>query len=308
MESRVSIVAVVGPTGVGKTAFALKLAPVLGAEVVCADSRQVYRYLDIGTAKPGPEERRVCAHHLLDVADPDEPFDVADYCRLAHAAIEDVVSRGRAVVLCGGSGLYVRALLRGLFPGPKADPELRQRLLREGDGPTLHRRLAGCDPEAATRIHPNDVMRVVRALEVYELSGEPISRRQRVHGFAERRYDAMTIGLHRERGALREGIARRCREMVRDGLVEEVRDLWRRGYGPQLAPLRSLGYRHVGAHLEGKRTLADAVEEMTTDTCRYAKRQLTWFRNDPHVMWFHAHDEVEAALGAGRAFVARCGQ
>lgn len=297
------IVAVVGPTSVGKTAFSLRLAVELNAEILCADSRQVYRYLDIGTGKPTAAERAVAAHHLLDVVDPDEGFDVADYCRLARAAISEIATRGRAVVVCGGSGLYIKALLRGLFPAPKADPILRRRLLEEEGAVSLHRRLAGVDSEAAARIHPHDIVRTVRALEVYELTGRPISAWQKEHAFMDSPYPACVLGLYREREALRAAISSRCAGMVAAGLLAEVRGLWERGYGAELAPLRTLGYRHMGAHLRGECTLSEALAQMTADTRRYAKRQLTWFRHDPEVSWFHADRDEAAALHAARRFV-----
>jgi len=304
--THVRAVAIVGPTSVGKTRLALRLATLLNAEIVCADSRQVYRYLDIGTGKPTQAERGAVSHHLLDVVPPDEDFDAAKFARLARQAIRDINARGRRVIICGGSGLYVRALLNGLFPGPKADRALRRRLVQEHEagGPgLLHRRLASRDPEAAARLHPHDLVRVIRALEVYELTGRPLSELQRAHESPEPPCFAMTIGLWRERDALRTAIASRCAAMVAGGLVEEVRGLWMRGYGPQLAPLTTLGYRHMGAHLLGERTLADALAEMTLDTCRYAKRQLTWFRSDPRCRWFHAEREEGIAIAAARRFI-----
>jgi tRNA dimethylallyltransferase len=305
MESAPLVIAVVGPTAVGKTALALRIATAVGGEIVCADSRQVYRHLDIGTGKPTVEERSIAPHHVIDVVAPDEPFDVADYAGMARQAIADIAARGRPAVLCGGSGLYVKAVLRGLFRGPKKDAVLRWRLQGEDVPPgTLHRRLAECDPSAAARVHAHDLVRVIRALEVFELTGRPISAWQQDHGFGDTWYRSMTIGLCRERGALRAAIASRCEEMVRLGLPDEVRALSERGYGPELAPLRTLGYRHMGAYLRGERTLAAALADMITDTCRYAKRQLTWFRADPDVAWFDAGTGAEVALATACSFVA----
>jgi tRNA dimethylallyltransferase len=299
-------VAIVGPTSVGKTALALRLAPILDAEIVCADSRQVYRYLDIGTGKPTASEQAGAPHHLLDVVAPDEHFDAVEFSCLAREAIRDVTARGRRVIICGGTGLYVRALLKGLFPGPKADPEVRARLGAEekAGGPGfLHRRLAACDPAAAARIHPNDSVRLIRALEVHELTGRPLSELQRSQGHAPPPCVALTIGLWREREQQRAAITARCAAMVAEGLVEEVRGLWMRGYGPDLAPLRTLGYRHMGVHLKGEQTLDEALAAMTVDTCQYAKRQLTWFRADPDCRWYHAGEEQDAAVAAAQRFV-----
>ena len=294
----------VGPTAVGKTRLALELAQHLDAEIVAADSRQVYRHLDIGTGKATRAEQARARHHLLDVVAPDVRFDVADYVHLARRAIVDIAARGRAVVVCGGTGLYVKALLRGLFPGPKADPGLREKLLASGDARALHDRLSECDAEAARRIHPHDLVRTVRALEVHTLTGRSMSEWQRAHGFATPIYDALVVGLWRERDTLRRAIAERCEDMIRQGLVEEVRSLWTHGFGPDLAPLRTLGYRHMGAHLRAECTLAEALAGMIADTGRYAKRQVTWFRGEPEVRWFEA-DDTSGVLEASRRFLER---
>jgi len=296
----------VGPTGVGKTRAALHLASQLDAEIVCADSRQVFRYMDIGTGKPTPAERALARHHLLDVVDPDGAFDAADFSEAARESIAGIAERGRSVIICGGSGLYVRALLQGLFPGPKADPAVRERLRaaleREGAA-ALHRTLAATDPDAAARLHRNDTTRVIRALEVAELTGRPLSVWQREHAFRQQQYSAMTVALWLERDTHRAQIATRCACMVDAGLVDEVRALWSRGYGPDLPALRTLGYRHIGRHLRQAGSLADALDSMTRDTCRYAKRQLTWFRADPNSRWFHAERDEAALVEAAKAFL-----
>jgi tRNA dimethylallyltransferase len=302
----VRVVAIVGPTGVGKTRAALRLASQLDAEIVCADSRQVFRYMDIGTGKPTPAERSVAPHHLLDVVDPDGAFDAADFGGAAREAIAGIARRGRSVIICGGSGLYVRALLQGLFPGPKADPAVRKRLradLDRGGADALHRTLAATDPDAAARLHPNDTTRVIRALEVAELTGRPLSVWQREHAFRQQTYSAMTVGAWLERETHRAQIASRCAAMVDAGLVGEVRALWSRGYDPDLPALQTLGYRHMGGHLRQEASLGDALDDMIRDTCRYAKRQLTWFRTDPTCQWFHADREETALVAAAKAFL-----
>ena len=281
------IVALVGPTGTGKTALALRIAERLDAEIVNCDSRQVYRYLDIGTAKPSAEERRAVPHHLFDVVDPDQGFDCARYRALARAAIADIRARGRRVVLVGGTGLYLKVLRYGLAPAPPRDAALRRRLedLEDAEPGALHRRLAGRDPAAATRLHPHDRVRLIRALEVGELTGTTLSARQAAHGFRAAELECRVIGLTMERAALRARLDARCRAMLEAGLVDEVRALWQRGFGPELAPLQSIGYREIGAHLRGECDLERALADMQRATHRFAKRQRTWFRADPTVHW-----------------------
>ena len=281
------VVALVGPTGTGKTALALRIAERLDAEIVNCDSRQVYRHLDIGTAKPSAEERRAVPHHLFDVVDPDQGFDCARYRELARAAIADIRARGRRVVLVGGTGLYLKVLRYGLAPAPPRDAALRRRLqdMEDAEPGALHRRLAGRDPAAAARLHPHDRVRLIRALEVGELTGTTLSARQAAHGFRAAELECRVIGLTMERAALRARLDARCRAMLEAGLVDEVRALWQRGFGPELAPLQSIGYREIGAHLRGECDLERALADMQRATHRFAKRQRTWFRADPTVDW-----------------------
>jgi len=292
------LVLITGPTATGKTALALELAPRYHAEIVSADSRQVYRYLDIGTAKPSPAERAAVPHHLLDVVDPDERFDSARFRTLARAAIQDIMRRGKRVFVVGGSGLYLRALTRGLFAGPAADPQLRARLYdqeRQAGRGFLHRWLCQVDPAVAARLHPHDTVRVIRALEVFLLSGTPMSQWQRAHGYRERQFSTLMIGLVADRETLARRIAHRCCQMIQEGLVDEVRRLWAQGYGPELPPLRTIGYAQIGAMLQGRYTLAEAVAEICKETRRLAKRQLTWLRAEPEVRWCPAAQAREVA-------------
>jgi len=284
------VVAVVGPTGTGKTALALALARALDGEIVNADSRQVYRGLDIGSAKPSPEERAVLPHHLFDIVAPDAVFDCAQYRSLAVEALTGIAARGRVAVLVGGTGLYLRALRHGLFPGPPRDPALRQRLAAaEAAAPgELHRRLAAVDTAAAARLHPHDLVRLTRALEVFELTGRPLSEWQDTHRFAAEAMPMAVIGLDLPRELLYTRLDRRCAEMLAGGMIAEVEGLWRAGYGPELPALHSIGYREVGRFLRGLCTLEEAREDMARATRRYAKRQLTWFRADPSVHWLDA--------------------
>jgi tRNA dimethylallyltransferase len=289
------IAAIVGPTGTGKSELALALAERIGAEIVNADSRQVYRGLDIGSAKPTPAERARVPHHLYDVVDPDQPFDCARYRELAAAAIADIEARGTNVLLVGGTGLYIKVLRYGLFAGPRRDSELRARLegLEDARPGALHEQLSSVDPSGATRIHPHDRVRLIRALEVRELTGRPISDWQAEHGFRAAAIDCRVIGLGLDRGVLYERIDARCRRMVSEGLIDEVRSLFAR-YDPALGPLQSIGYREIGAHVRGLSTLDEAVGAMARATRRFAKRQVTWFRADATIVWVDA-----AATGAG---------
>ena len=283
------LVVIAGPTASGKTALGIELAGLCNTEIVSADSRQVYRYLDIGTAKPTPHERRAARHHLLDVVEPDAGFDVARFRQLAQTAIADIVQRGKHALVVGGTGLYIRALTRGLFDGPPADSALRARLRQQEDdvgGSFLHRQLQQIDPPAAARLHPNDRPRLIRALEVFLLSGTPLSQWQARHGFRERPFDTLTIGLERDRASLHERIGRRCREMVQKGLVEELRGLWQLGYSPDLPVLQTIGYTQMRRVLEHRCGLEEALTDMVQHTRRLAKRQMTWFRAEPAVCWF----------------------
>jgi tRNA dimethylallyltransferase len=279
---------IVGPTGAGKTALAMELAERLGAEIVNADSRQVYRLMDIGTAKPSEAERRRVPHHLIDIRSPDEPLDVATFARLARKAIDEIVARGRRVLVVGGSGLYLRALRGGIFRGPAASPEIRARLAQvaaEHGVPHLHERLRAVDPSAARRIGVNDLYRITRALEVFELTDEPISAHQQRHAFSNREYQSLTLGVSLERAELYQAIDRRFDEMLESGFVEEVRRLKAAGYRFDHPPLASIGYQQIAAHLDSQMTLAEAAEIAKRESRRLAKRQLTWFRADTEIVW-----------------------
>jgi tRNA dimethylallyltransferase len=292
------LVAVVGPTASGKSALALRLARARSGEIVSCDSLQVYRGLDVGSAKPTPEERAEVPHHLVDVVEPDEPFSAAAYARLARRALADVAGRGKLPIVAGGTGLYLRALLRGLFEGPPRDEALRRRLEglagRFGDG-RLHRLLSRVDPDAAGRIRPRDRVRVVRALEVYYVTGRPISEGQRGGAEPLRGFRPLIVGLDPDRAALGEAVGKRTREMLARGLVEEARGLVER-HGPHLRPFQSIGYRQAVAVVRGEMTVDEAERAIVTETMRFAKRQRTWFRHQqPDVAWFAGADEALAA-------------
>jgi tRNA dimethylallyltransferase len=297
---RIRVGFIVGPTGTGKSRLAMQIADGFdGAiEIVNADSRQFYRGMDIGTAKPSVEDRRRTAHHLIDLRDPDEPLDVAEFAKLAREAISDIAARGRFPMVVGGSGLYLRVIRGGIFQGPRASGEIRRRLGAVADERGvnfLHEQLAQVDPASANRIGVNDLYRIIRALEVFELTGETISAHQGRHRFAERGgYEALTVGLEIDRKKLYETIDARFDSMIAAGLVEEVRGLMVRGHLPEKPPLSTIGYKQIAAHLRGEITLTDAIALAKRDSRRLAKRQLTWFRREPEIVWLDpergAHD------------------
>lgn len=293
------IVIVLGPTAVGKTELALAVAQRVNAEIVNADSQQVYRYLDIGTGKPSKPERERVRHHLIDVVNPDEDFNAARYRQLAAASIDEIHKRGAKVLVSGGTGLYLKALTGGLFSGPSQDTELRANLEREIAQiglAALYDRLIAIDPGANTKIHPNDRQRIIRALEVYQSTGRPLSEWQNEHRFQEEAFQVLKIGLERARAELYDLINRRSESMIRAGLLDEVRGLMERGYELDLKPLRSVGYRQMGEVIEGIKGLPEAIAEMKQETRRLAKRQLTWFRSDPEIQWFHP-EKQEREIG-----------
>ena len=291
------LVAVVGPTAAGKTALAIRLAEALGGEVVSCDSQQVYRGMDIGTGKATAEEQERVPHHLLDVVAPDQPMTAARYVDLADAAIAEIAARGRVPILCGGTGLYYRALLYGLFAGPAADESLRARLDDEaetGGVETLWARLAAVDPEAAGRIDRRDRVRIIRALEVWELTGVPISAHQREHDHRKLppRYPVRGIGLGPPRDELGPRIDARVDAMFAAGWVDEVKALNASGFACALRAFAAIGYREICAFLHGKYPLEEAVRKTKQATRRFARRQLAWFRAEPTVTWYKSAAEV----------------
>ncbi len=302
-SSKKKVAVLVGPTSVGKTAVALELAQAIAAEIVNADSLQVYRELDIGTAKPTPAERVLVPHHLVDVVDPPEPYDASRYSHDAREIIAGLHGRGVPPMVVGGTGLYLKALLSGLFIEGTPDTKIRQRLRRELTDhglAALHERLRRLDPASAWRLHPHDTYRVLRALEVIEATGEPLSAWHESHQFQDAPYQTLKLGLIRPREELNRRIEDRVEAMLAQGWLEEVRGLLER-YPPDLKPLQALGYRHLIAFLQGRWSWEEAIELLKRDTRRYAKRQLTWFRGDPEVRWY-APDQVPEMLVALKDF------
>ena len=289
------MIAIVGPTASGKTALAMRVAERLGGEIVSADSRQVYRYLSIGTAKPTAEERARIRHHLIDVADPGERYDVLRYQRDGRAALAEVRARGHVALVVGGTGLYVRALLDGLdLASLPHDPAVRARLESE-DPATLHDRLRAVDPDAASRVDARNRRRLVRYLEVVTIAGGPVNR---VRGPS---IAALRIGLRPPREILIAAIERRVRVMVEGGVLDETRALVTRGVDPRLPSMSAHGYVHWAAHLRGEIDLETAIALTARDVRAYSRRQMTWFRRDPAIRWFDPtvsdplEDIVEAA-------------
>lgn len=285
------MIAIVGPTATGKSSLALRLAESFGGEIISADSVQVYRGLDIGTAKPAPEERLRVRHHLIDIRDPDEEYSAARFREQAGEIIRALVGRGTLAILVGGTGLYLKALTRGLFRGPGGDPKLRLLLQKRAAGEgseVLHKELERLDPQAASRISPRDRPRLIRALEVYRLTGKPISLFQEEHGFREAPFEVLKIGLCLDRQELHQRIERRVEEMIGQGWLEEVRNLLARGYRRELKAMQSIGYKELAAHLLGEIDFLQAVHLIKRNTRRYAKRQITWFKADPGTTWYSA--------------------
>ena len=292
----VKLLIICGPTASGKSELALRLAHDLDAEIVNADSMQIYSGLDVGTAKPTQEQQAEIRHHLIDVAKPAELFSAADFCAAADAAIRDIISRGKRVIVAGGTGLYIRALVKGLVDSPSGEGELRKALLNEagrvGNAAMLEK-LWQVDPELATVLHPNNLVRIIRALEVYQLTGIPLSDYQKKHAFATRRYEALQIGISIDRSVLYERIDGRVEQMLASGLLEEVRNLLAAGYGRDIKPLRSIGYKEAVAHLSGDISAEEAARLIQRNTRHYAKRQLTWFKADPDILWFEYPEKFD---------------
>ncbi len=291
------LLVIAGPTGVGKTAAAVALSRRVPLEVISADSRQVYRFMDVATGKPTPAERAAVTHHLIDVVNPDDRYQAARFRHDAAAAIEDVHRRGKLPAVVGGTGLYIRALLRGLDPAPPADLDYRRELTtvaaREGRG-ALHARLAAAAPAVASRLHPHDDVRVIRALEKLR-GGTATEERAWTDEGAETApaYDAVFVGLTMTRAALNARLEARAAAMARHGLAEEVAALLARGYEPTLSAMQGIGYREFARVLRGELTVDEAIRLMQRDTVRYAKRQHTWFAREPDIRWLDITEETD---------------
>lgn len=287
-----------GPTGSGKTPLGVELARRLEAEIVSMDSMAIYRGMDIGTAKPTAAERKAVPHHLLDLIEPSQEFSLAQYVEAAHRAVDEIRGRGREVLFVGGTPLYLKALLRGIFEGPPADWPFRRRLeelaRNEGAG-ALHDRLVQVDPVAAARLHPNDLRRIIRALEVYEKTGEPISRHQRQFEAGHVPQDSTVFVLNWPRDELDARIDARVEEMFRTGLVDEVRQLMTNPGGLSRTARQAVGYPEVLQHLAQQRDLAQTVELVKLRTRQFARRQMTWFRSLAECQSVELHEPLDPA-------------
>lgn len=305
-EDKPKVIVIAGPTASGKTGLGVALALALGGEIINADSMQVYRGMDIGTAKPTVEERRGVCHHLLDVVDPDEEFNAALYRSIALPIIRDIGSRGKVCLVVGGTGLYIRSLLGGLSQCPPAQPELRESLGRECDAygsQVLYERLKHLDPESARAIHPNDRARIIRALEIIRVTNRNPSDLTREHRFMDRHLNTLKLGLRIGRDKLYESINERSVTMIDAGLLEETEGLLQTGYSPDLKPMKAIGYRHAVRYLKGEWSRSETISKLQRDTRRYAKRQLTWFRADPEINWIEP-DEFDLVFKKIRSFLA----
>ncbi len=283
----------------------MDIAEGLRSEIVSADSLQLYRHLDIGTAKPSREERGIVPHHIIDIVDPDEEFNAGKFRTEARKAVEKLHRTGKGIILVGGTYLYVKVLLSGLIEDLPADQEIRtslKKLRSEFGTEYVYERLKSLDPGAAARIHPNDYVRTERALEVFYLTGETMSHLQSLHEFGERDYEYIKIGIAVEREELRGRIDARVDKMMDEGLVEEVKKLRLMGYGPELKPMQSIGYKEINRCLDGEIGLEEAVGLIKRDTKRFAKRQMTWLRRDKEINWFELPRDFEKVLDTARAF------
>lgn len=307
---RQPLVVLLGPTAVGKSRIAVQVAKAFRTEVLTADSRQVYRGMDIGTDKPTLEERQGVPHRLIDVANPDESFNTGWYRRAALEEINRSYREGRIPFVVGGTGLYIRTLVRGLCSAPQADPALRTELqqLRDEQGPgALYAELLRIDPESASRLHPNDESKVMRAVEIYRLSGRPVSAMHQEHRFQDVPFTTLLIGLQRDRASLYRRIEQRIDWQLAHGMVEETRALLDRGYGRHLGSMKGLGYRQVAAYLSDEYDYEEMVYRFKRDTRHFAKRQMTWFRKEPGVVWLSVAEQEapESTVGQVVALIER---
>jgi len=287
-DQRPKLIIITGPTASGKTGLAVEMALNFNGEIINADSMQVYRFMDIGTAKPPVSERKGVPHHMIDVVYPDGEFNASIYRTLTMPVINEISKKRRACFVVGGTGLYIKALLGGLMECPASDHDIREELTDEckEKGPSfLHERLKRVDPESADYIHPNDKTRIIRALEIIRLTNRPRSSFIMEHGFNENPFKTLKICLNISRDQLYKNINIRCDRMIESGLIDETQTLLAKGYSSDIRSMKSLGYRHAVSYLRKEQTAEDMALKFKQDTRRYAKRQLTWFRADREMIW-----------------------
>ncbi len=292
--SKPKVIAISGPTASGKSDLALELAKALDGEIICMDSMQIYRRMDIGTAKPTPEEQAMVPHHMLDIVEPTDNYAVADYAVCAEKVIFDIASRGKQSILVGGTGLYLKALMHGLaLGGASGDEKIRAKLYAAAEEPDgkewLHRRLSEVDTVSAAKFHPNDIRRVIRALEVYELTGTPISQQKQAE--EERPFEILPLAIDMPRDILYERLEKRVHLMMKRGLLEEVRTLLESGVSPQMQSMQGIGYKELMPVVQGASKLDDAVWQIILNTRHYAKRQGAWLRTEPKTVWINEKPE-----------------
>ena len=298
--TKIPLIVVACPTASGKNSLAIDIAKTLDGEIVCADSMQIYKYMDIGTAKATRDEQAQCPHHLMDIVEPDCEFSVADYMELAHKAISDIVSRGKTPIMCGGTGLYIDSVVNDVEFGEfENDYTLRrelEELAKKEGSQRLIDMLSEFDPLSAKKLHPNNLKRIIRAIEFYKVSGIPISEHQHMTKLKESRYNAVEFIIDRERYELYDRINRRVDIMMDEGLTDEVKMLMDRGYSPKLNSMQGIGYKELIAYFNGKSTLDEAVDAIKQNSRRYAKRQLTWFRRNENIHWLSPDNALEETL------------
>lgn len=284
------LIVILGPTAAGKTELSLKIAEIINGEIISADSMQIYRMMDVGTAKASKEEQEKIPHHLIDIIDPDQEFSVADYQETVDKLIPEIIGRGALPILVGGTGLYIKAVVEGfLFPEMNTNMNLRNQLeieASEHGNQYVHDKLQEIDKKLAEKLHPNDLRRVIRGIEVFHETGHTITYYKRKQEETPSRYNALKIGLTRERSILYQRINQRVVKMIENGLIEEVKSLLDSGYDLGTTALQGLGYKEIIGYLDNEYTLDEAIRVLKRDTRHFAKRQLTWFRRDKSIHWF----------------------
>lgn len=299
------LLAIAGPTASGKTKIAIDIALENNMEIISADSMQVYKYMDIGTAKPSSEERKKVKHHMIDIVEPDVDYTVSDFCDDSADVITQIEQNKKTPLVCGGTGFYLNALINGTFNTPPSDPAIRQKLEPRAEDRTelykMHEELKKIDPTTAARIHPNDKYRIVRALEVYYITGNTMSYYRDAHNSVKKEKNSLMIVLNPDKEELVRNIKERTAQMVKAGLVDEVKVLLSRGYSPDLKPLKSIGYLEAVRFIQGKISIEELNEDIIKQTAALAKRQLTWFKKQKDTLWLHPVKDLAKIREVGKA-------